>query len=581
MRMSQLVGRTLRESPKDAELPSHRYLIRGGFARQYTAGVYGLLPLGLRSISKIEAIVREEMNAVDGQEIFMPCLSTSDLWDSSGRYNSIGKEMFRLSDRNEKKLVLNMTHEEPVVFLAKTELTSYRQLPAMMYQIQTKFRDEPRPRGGLIRLREFTMKDGYSFHASEEDLKQYYDRVHESYNRIFRRAGFKNFVSVQSDNGMFGGKFSHEFQLLVPTGEDKLLTCGSCGYRANLEVATTRHVPWPTSSSSLKKIPTPGMKTIEQLCDSLGITPNRTIKAVMFQTRDELPVIAFVRGDLEVLEPKLKVLLSTQLDPAKDEIIRKSGAEPGCTGPKGLNLAACKVVLDTSVIGAQDALTGANEADAHYQGFDLDRDFLSTLTPEQKKAVITGDISAARPGDSCPHCDSKLIESRGIEIGNIFHLGTKYSQSMGCTYLAEDGKAYPHIMGCYGIGITRMLPALIEENHDDRGIIFPISVAPFEVHLCVLNRREVAVFEASEKLYSELKKAGIDVLIDDRDEKAGSQFADADLIGIPIRLTISPKTLAVESVEWKFRNNREPQKMVKLENLVEEVVNAVRAEYQS
>jgi prolyl-tRNA synthetase len=580
MRMSKLMGRTLREVPKDAELPSHRYLIRAGFARQYTAGLYGLLPLAHRVVRKIETIVRQEMDAIEGQEIRMPCMATKELWDESGRHSAIGKDMFRLKDRADRSMVLNMTHEEPVVYLARTELTSYKQLPAMAYQIQTKFRDEPRPRGGLIRLREFLMKDGYSFHDSEESLKAYYDRAHEAYSRAFKRIGLRNFISVLSDNGMFGGSYSHEFQLLVPTGEDKLITCGACQYGANLEIATTPYRPHSAESKALEKVATPNMKTIADLAKGLNIPAEQTAKCVMFQTADQKGVIAFVRGDLEVVEAKLKGALRAEVFPIKEDVLRNSGAVPGSTGPIGLKLANCTVVIDPSVKEAKGLATGANEADMHWVGFEVDRDFLAKLSAEEKKKVIVADIAAARPGDPCPKCGGDLQESRGIEIGNIFHLGTKYSGSMKCTYLDREGKAQNHIMGCYGIGITRLLPSVIEESHDARGMIFPMPVAPFELHLCVLNRNEPAIQEASEKLYADLKAAGIEVLLDDRDEKPGSQFADADLMGIPLRITLSPRTMAETSVEFKFRDAREPQKNIKLEGLVGELKSMIAAEYK-
>ncbi len=580
MRLSQLVGRTVRDTPKDAELPSHRYMLRSGMMRQYTAGVYGFLPLGWRAVAKIEQIIREEMNAVEGQEISMSCMAPAELWKESGRYSAIGKEMFRFEDRNSKPMVLNMTHEEPVVYLARTELTSYKQLPAMMYQIQNKYRDEPRPRGGIIRSREFIMKDGYSFHVSEEDLQKYYDRVHVAYEKIFKRCGLKKVVSVQSDNGMFGGSFSHEFQLLVPTGEDKLMICSSssCDYRANFEVAVTKHKVTQNPSTQLEKIHTPGMKTIADLVKGIGIKTEDTAKAVIFQTAEAVPVFVFVRGDLEVVEAKLRTLMGFAVYPAKDAVIAVAGGVPGSTGPKGLKLDQCWVVVDSSVQGAQGVVTGANEADYHWKGFEIERDFLATLSPEQSKRVRKGEVTAARTGDPCPTCGSAMQESRGIEIGNIFHLGTKYSKSMNCTFLDNNGKAQNHVMGCYGIGVTRLLPSVIEESHDDFGVIFPITVAPFQLHMCVINYKEEAVKAKAEQLYKEFQAAGVEVLFDDRDAKAGSQFADADLMGMPFRITLSPKTLEQGSVEFKYRDGREPMNMVLLEGLVQEVTKRVGAE---
>ncbi len=591
MRMSQLVGRSIRETPRDADLPSHQYLLRGGFVRQYAAGLYGFLPLAKRSLTKIEAIVRDEMNKVEGQEISMPCMATKELWDESGRYSAIDKSMFRLNDRHDKPMVLNMTHEEPVVFLARTELTSYKQLPAMMYQVQTKFRDEPRPRGGLIRTREFTMKDGYSFHESEEDLEKYYYRVHAAYERTFARCGMKNVASVMSDNGMFGGRFSHEFQLVVPTGEDKLILCAKCDYRANEEVATSPYHDLRTAEEPLKKVPTPGQKTIEDLVAFLSVKAEQTAKAVMFEINDrkdktgktKLPVIAFVRGDLDVVPMKLRTLIGSECAPASEASIKLAGAVAGATGPIGLNLDKCLVALDLSLLKVSNVVTGANEPDQHYTNFNLERDFLAQLTEDSKKRVKSGDIATARAGDPCPKCNAPLVDARGIEVGNIFHLGTKYSKAMKSTFLDRNGKAQPHVMGCYGIGVSRILASVIEESHDDKGIVFPISISPYDVHLCALNRADETVAKASEKLYNELKALGIAVLFDDRDEKAGSQFADADLIGLPIRVVLSPKTLAGEggaSVEFKFRDNREAAKFVALDKAGATVKQAVESEYK-
>lgn len=591
MRMSQLVGRSIRETPRDAELPSHRYLLRAGFIRQYAAGLYGFLPLAKRSLLKIETIVRDEMNRIEGQEITMPCMATKELWDESGRYTAIDKSMFRLNDRNDKSMVLNMTHEEPVVFLARTELTSYKQLPAMMYQIQTKFRDEPRPRGGLIRTREFSMKDGYSFHESEEDLEKYYFRVHSAYERIFKRCGMKHVVSVMSDNGMFGGRFSHEFQLVVPTGEDKLILCGKCDYRANVEVATSPYADLRAAEQPLTKVATPGQKTIDELVAFLKVSADHTAKAVMFEINDrkdktgktKLPVVAFVRGDLDIVDMKLRTLIGSECAPASEASIRQAGAVAGSTGPMGLVLEKCLVAIDLSLLKVSNLVTGANEDGEHYVNFNFERDFLGKLTEDQKKRVKIGDIATARPGDPCPKCNSPLVDARGIEVGNIFHLGTKYSKAMKCTYLDRNGKAQPHIMGCYGIGVSRILASVIEESHDDKGIIFPISISPFDVHLCALNRAEESVSSECEKLYAELTAAGCAVLFDDRYEKAGSQFADADLIGIPIRVIVSPKSLGAEggaALEFKYRDNREAAQSVPLASACTFIKAAIQKEYE-
>jgi len=579
MLLSKLVGRTVKETPRDAELVSHRFLLRGGFVRQYSAGVYGLLPLAQRSIAKIETICREEMNRIEGQEVKMPCLGTKELWDESGRYSAIGKDMFRLNDRNDKPMVLCMTHEEPVVFFARTELSSYRQLPAMMYQVQTKFRDEPRPRGGLVRLREFTMKDAYSFHTSEEDLQNYYWRAHEAYMRFFKRTGCKNFVSVMSDNGMFGGKFSHEFMMLVPSGEDTLITCTNCDYKANQEIATSPFDVKNSNAQPLQEIETPNIKTIADLSKFLKIEPSSTCKAVMFQTKEQELVIAFVRGDLDVVEQKLKGILQKELIPAKDAVIAAAGAVAGSTGPIGLNLSKCLVVFDKTIVTGSNFAIGANKDGYHLNNFNLERDFLSGLTDWQKQRVKTGDVAAARAGDPCPSCGHALQETRGIEIGNIFHLGTRYSQSMNSTYLDHAGIAQNHVMGCYGIGITRLLPSIIEESHDERGPILPITIAPFDVHICILNKKEGSTEQKAMEAYNALRKAGIEVLLDDRDEKPGSQFADADLVGIPLRVIFSPRNLNENKVEFKFRDNRVPAQLLPAEEIVDFIKKTVAEEY--
>ncbi len=580
MRMSKLVAKTVKETPRDAEIPSHKYMLRAGFIRQYSAGIYGLLPLAMRSIAKIEKICREEMNKVEGQEVRMPCSATKELWDETGRYDTFGKDMFKFQDRNDKKMVLNPTHEEPLVFLVRSEVTSYKQLPVMLYQIQTKFRDEPRPRGGLVRLREFTMKDAYSFHATEEDLKEYYYRLHEAYDRFYKRCGCKNFVSVMSDNGLFGGKYSHEFQMLVPTGEDKLITCPSCKYSANEEISSSPFVIYKDVEKPLEKIHTPNQKTIEGLTQFLQIKAEQTAKAVMFQTLAKAtPIICFVRGDLEVINAKVRNIVGEEVIVATPDAINKAGAVSGSTGPINLNIKNCFVVFDHTIKNSSNLAAGANEKDFHYINFNFERDFASQLADENKTKVFIGDIAAARAEDPCPKCSQPLKETRGIEIGNIFHLGTKYSKSMNCTYLDQNGKAQFPIMGCYGIGITRLLPAIIEESHDERGPILPLPIAPFEVHFCVLNKKETDVTQKSEEIYQNFLQEGIEVLIDDRDEKPGSQFADADLFGIPFRIILSPKTLAEDSVEMKYRDNRLEPRKVKIADITAVVKKEIQLEY--
>ncbi len=581
MRYSKFLAKTVKDTPRDAEIPSHIYMLRGGFMKQFSSGIYGLLPLALRSVAKIEKICRQEMNLMDGQEVRMPCSATKELWDETQRYETFGKDMIKFQDRNDKKMVLNPTHEEPVVAIARSEISSYKQLPMMIYQIQTKFRDEPRPRGGLVRLREFTMKDAYSFHTSEEDLNVYYNRMHEAYMRFFKRCGCKNFVSVLSDNGLFGGKYSHEFQMLVPSGEDKIITCSKCNYLANEEVSTSPFVIASEPEKELKTVHTENIKTISALCDFLSIKPEQTAKAVMYKTLfSHTPVICFVRGDLQAVDKKIRSLVGEEVVPACMESMEKAAATPGYTGPIGLNLKHSFVVFDHSIEKSSNLVTGANATDYHLINFNVHRDFLTNLSAVEKERVFIGDIAAARDGDPCPNCQAPLKETRGIEIGNIFHLGTKYTESMNCTYLDHQGKPNYPTMGCYGIGITRLLPAIIEEHHDEYGPIFPLPVAPFEVHLCVLNKKDVSVAEESEKLYQELKKLNIDVLFDDRDEKPGSQFADADLIGVPFRLILSPKTLAENSVELKYRDKRCEPRKIPLSEVIAILQNEISEEYK-
>lgn len=616
MRLSQLVGRTLREAPRDAELPSHKFLVRAGYIKQYSAGIYGFLPLAWRSLQKIEAICRSEMNAVGGQELRMPTLTTRELWEESGRYGAIGKEMFRLKDRHDKDHVLCMTHEEPVVAIARSELTSYKQLPAMVYQFQTKFRDEPRPRGGLVRTREFIMKDAYSFHADEQNLLAYYGRMHQAYERFYKRIGLSKVASVRSDNGMFGGKFSHEFMLLAPTGEDTLIVCSACEYKANVEVATTSIKGPGTAQQPLALVQTPGAKTIAELVAFMrdhaperhDFTAAETCKAVLFQTipntqknAQQRPtlVLAFVRGDRDVTEQKLVSLLGQNLTAATAETLAAAGVVAGSAGPlrytkdtqaqpQLIALDAAMLVFDRSLESQPSLVVGANRDGEHLSGFQLKRDVLdhlASLPKHHKDRILVADITQVLAGDACPDCNQPLTEARGIEIGNIFHLGTKYSHAMSATFLNREGQKNDLIMGCYGIGISRALAALAEEHHDDQGLILPITSAPFEVHLNALNLSDEQVRTAAEALYEQLTAAGVDVLFDDRDEKPGSQFADSDLMGIPLRLVVAPRSLKAGEIEFKFRDKNRGGHSIplpdasKIADVVQEVRELVRQEY--
>ncbi len=548
--MSQQVGRRIKETPKDAQTPSHVYLIRGGYIRPVSTGIYSLLPLGKRIVAKIERIIREEMDRIEGQEVLMPVVLPRELWEESGRYKGVGQELLRFKDRNGKDMLLGMTHEEAVVHLARTEVNSYKQLPFMLYQIQTKYRDEARPRAGLIRVREFTMKDAYSFHSSEECLKKYYARAHEAYERIFKRLGFKDVVSIESDTGMMGGAVSHEFMAVSESGEDTLFLCGGCGYRANKEVARSNLRFQTEAPQPLEKVHTPGHKTIEEVAKFLGVQGSHTGKAVFYTDDDGKLYFVVIRGDLEVNETKLRNHLKLrELKFANDQQIRAVGSEPGYASPLNVDPAKCRILFDRSAVESTNLVVGANEPDYHLKNFCFERDMKAVAA---KVEIL--DLAAVRDGDPCPNCNQPLAAKRGIEVGNIFQLGTKYSQSMNCTYLDQNGKARPMIMGCYGIGVGRSMAAVIEQAHDDYGPIWPMSIAPYEVHICALNFDQEPVKKAAEQLYENLTRRGVEVLLDDRNEKAGSAFNDADLIGVPVRLILSPKNLATGEVELKTRD---------------------------
>ena len=564
MHLSRLVGRRIKETPKDAQLVSHQFFLRGGYGRQVASGIYSLLPLATRVIRKIEAIIRDEMNGIDGQEVIMPVVMPREMWEESGRYSVIGKEMARFHDRNGKDLVLGMTHEEAVVTLARTEASSYKNFPFTLYQIQTKFRDEPRPRGGLVRVREFTMKDAYSFHTNLPDLEHYYERCFKAYERIFRRAGLKNFASFKSDTGMMGGSVAHEFMLISDAGEDSLVVCKACNYAANNEVALSK-IPTASKISAqapLTKIHTPSVATIEALCSLMSVSPDQTAKAVFFRWDAPPPevgkpktpprlVFALIRGDRQINEVKLaKAAGFAPLVFANDYDIKTLGAVPGYASPVGLGPLltekGCAVIVDPSIVESHNLVTGANEVDQHFTGFDPSRDLPA--------GCKTADISMVQDADGCPQCGKPLLLTRGIEIGNIFQLGNKYSESMGMRYLDVHGKSQTPIMGCYGIGVGRLMASVIEDSHDQYGPIWPISIAPFEAQINVLQWSSPGIKETAEKLYKELQAAGVDVLLDDTDNKPGFQFADADLIGSPLRLVVAPKGLERGAIEWKLRD---------------------------
>ena len=574
MKMSKLVGRRIKEDPKDAKTVSHKFLIRGGYIRPVSAGIYSLLPTGERIVKKIEAIIREEMNRIDGQEVLMPVVLPAELWQESGRYESVGAELLRFRDRNEKPMILAMTHEEAIVHLVRTELNSYKQLPVMLYQIQTKYRDEARPRAGLIRTREFTMKDAYSFHTDQADLERYYACCHEAYERIFRRVGMKNVLSIESNSGMMGGKVSHEFMAICDCGEDTVITNADYSYRANREIAVAAWKFEKGEPLPLEKVHTPGMKTIEDVAGFLGVKSENTGKAVFYQDAHTGELIfVLIRGDFEVNEVKLANALKVpELKFADDAAIEAAGAVPGFASPVGIDPARARIIVDRSAAESGNLVVGANETDYHYRNFNFDRDLAGS-------GCLVADIACVREGDPCPLTGQPLQFLRGIEVGNIFQLGTKYSDAMHCDYLDRDGKSHPMVMGCYGIGVGRAMAAVIEQSCDEYGPIWPMSIAPWQVELCAINPEKEGVGEACERLSAELQAAGIEVLYDDRGEKAGSMFSDADLLGIPLRLVVSPRTLAEKQAEFKVRGSRDAERIA-LDAAVSHVAARVEAEME-
>ncbi len=572
MRYSRLFTQTLREAPADAELVSHRLALRAGLIRPLAAGIFSALPLGLRVARKIEAIFREEMAAIDCVELLMPIVQPAELWRESARWNEVGPEMLRMQDRSDRDMCLAMTHEEAVTDLARHQIRSYRQLPMCVFQIQTKFRDEPRSRGGLIRVREFTMKDAYSFDLEESGLDSVYQDMFRAYERIFRRVGLAGqVVSVESDTGMMGGTGAHEFMYLNPVGEDTLLICHGCGYRANRQIAVcgreeaTRETP-----QALREVATPGCATIEELARFLDVPASRTAKAVFMvgsiQGLDRF-VFALVRGDHELSETKLaNAAGAVEMRPATVDEIRSIGAEPGYGSPIGIAKDAL-VVVDNLVASSNNLVSGANREDYHYLNVNVGRDF---------EADLVTDLVAVEEGMPCASCGAPLKSTRGVEVGNIFKLGTRYSEKLGANFLDEHGKARPLVMGSYGIGVGRLLACVIEAHHDEQGIIWPIPVAPFHAHIVVLSgNRPKGELEAAEKIRRGLEVAEIEALVDDRDERAGVKFNDADLIGIPIRITVGSRGLARGEVEVKLRNEQE-RKDVAIDALVGYVKDVVR-----
>ena len=566
MKLSKLVGDRFKERPSDAVIDSHALMLRGGYMKYVTNGIFSQYPPLKRISKKIEDIIRQEMDAIDGQEVLFPVVMSAALWEESGRYESVGKELMRFSDRNGSPLVLGMTHEEAAVHLVREYGQSYQKYPFMIYQIQTKFRDEARPRGGLIRVREFTMKDAYSFHTSQEDLEQYYDKCYKAYQRIFARAGVPEVITVKSDSGMMGGNVSHEYMLLTPIGEDSIAICTECDFRANMEAADTIVENEQTGVlADLTKVLTPDQKTIEEVCSFLNMPIEKACKAVVYQKNmtDEY-VIVFIRGDLEVNETKLTNALGEAIHPG--EVTEDCGIVAGFIGPKGLP-ENVTVLFDRSLETAENLICGANEENYHMTGFNIARDF-------GKVSFI--DLAKIPEGGICPVCGKKSITiSRGIEVGNIFQLGTKYSKAMGMTYYDSEGNSQYPIMGCYGIGVGRLAASVCEARHDDYGPIWPITIAPWEVHLCCVRSDDAEAKAAADELYESLLRTGTEVIYDDRNVRAGAMFSDADLLGVPVRVVVSPRNLKEGIVEIATRDKK-IQKKVALADAKAEVLALVQ-----
>lgn len=550
MRMSKIFSQTLRDAPADAEIVSHKLLVRAGFIRQLGAGVYSILPLAKRSIDKLENIMRDEINAIGGQEIIMPVVNPAEVWKETNRYYEIGSEMARFNDRKGADMVLAMTHEEIVADLTRNLVQSYRQLPMLVYHIQTKWRDDARPRAGLIRVREFTMKDSYSLDKDDEGLDKQYRAHYQAYFNIFNRCSLPT-SAVEADVGMMGGSMSHEYMYLTPIGEDTLIICKDCGYTANRQIAIfNKPIPEDENLLELEKVATPDASTIEDLAKFLEIPTSKTAKAVfMIATITEgiediqKLVFAVVRGDMNLNETKLtNAIKAKELRPAQNEEIEEVGAVPGYASPIGIK--DVLVVVDDLVAKSPNLVAGANEEGFHMRNVNLERDF---------KATVIADIVSTEEGYSCPACEAALTSSRGVEVGNIFKLGTKYTKALGATFLDNNGKAQPVIMGSYGIGSGRLLASIAEEHNDEDGLIWPITVSPYHIHLVSLKNGE----EEADKLYKTFSDLGLEVLYDDRNETPGVKFKDADLIGIPIRLTVSKRSLESDSVEVKLRHEKD------------------------
>lgn len=549
MLASRLYSPTLRELPADAVVVSHQYMLKAGMMRKIGNGIYSFLPLAWRSIQKVEKIIREEINKTGAQEIMMPIVQPAELWQKTGRWDVFGPEMFKLKDRNDREYCLGPTHEELVTSLIQMDTTSYKQLPVSVYQIQNKYRDEKRPRFGLMRSREFIMKDGYTFDADEEGLDKQYKLMYDAYTRIFTRCGL-TFRPVIADSGAIGGSGSHEFEVLADSGEADIVYCENCDFAANIEAVDPLTVKCDIHNDKEKElVETPGQHTIEMVCDFLHAPVAQSVKAVVYNV-DGLVVLAMVRGDHEVNETKIQHIYNAiNVDMASDEDLKKVGLTAGYISPIGLKRTKdFDILVDPTVMEMQDACCGANEKDKHYIHVNPARDFTDARVET---------IRQIQEGDVCPHCGGKIVRCRGIEVGQVFKLGTKYSEALHATFLDNQGKSHPFVMGCYGIGVTRTVAASIEQNHDDDGIIWPVAIAPYEAVIVPANNKSEEVMAAARKLYEDMEDSRDEVVLDDRNERAGIKFKDADLIGYPVRVTIGKKWQQSGCVEIKIRRSGE------------------------
>ncbi len=551
MRASNLYAPTLRNTPAEAEIVSHQLMYRAGMIRKVAGGMYTFLPLGWRVIRKIEQIIREEMDVAGGQEVMMPIMQPAELWEESGRWAAYGDEMMRIKDRHGRNFCLGPTHEEMITDLVRDEVRSYKQLPLLLYQIQDKFRDERRPRFGLMRSREFIMKDLYSFDKDIAGMNESYKKMYDAYTKIYTRMGLE-FRPVEADNGAIGGGHSHEFTVLADAGESNIVYCSKCDYAASDEKAELKPIAMPSEAAEpLSKIATPDTNTIEAVVNLLKVPVEKTIKAVAYQTDTDELVLVFVRGDHEVNEVKVINQLdgALELRMADEEAIKSVGGYPGFMSPIGIK-EGTRILVDATVMNMSNAVAGANEEGYHYVNVNPKRDFT------QESIVIT-DLRMVKEGDSCPRCGAGLNMTRGIEAGQVFTLGTKYSKAMGATFLDENGKEQPLYMGCYGIGVGRTMAAAIEQNNDEQGIVWPRAIAPYEVVVVAVNAKKADQLEYAEKVYAECQKAGLDTLLDDRKERAGVKFKDCDLIGYPVRVVIGPKAIEEGQIEIKVRKTGE------------------------